>query len=219
MTGTYPPQPEQSRPQESITQESITQESRTQERTQEAAQATVESTFIIRAYAFQSGSNPDAFWNAVRGYIQLGDQELSIDFLEGQVRTNFPHFLHVQFNRFLESYPTSANFETEIKRRLARETIKFSVSRIGYGSIDITTVIEHLDWVIDAFGLTLDTVTAILSANAPGALNNALGINNLNWGVTVHLPNIQGPPQQATERQRASGLFGAFPAKHSCGDF
>jgi hypothetical protein len=230
MTETYPPPPEQSRrqentaqentaqdsgPQENTTQQRRTQEGRTQERTQEAVRANVGSTFIIRAQASSvRGHNADAFWNDFHSYIGPRDQQPSIDRLEDQVRRGFASSLQGRFERFLGSYP-SANYEPEVKRRIAREMIKFSVSHIGYGSIDITTVIEHLDGVVDAFGLTLDTVTAILSANAPGALNDALGVN-LSWDVTVQPPNIQGPPQQATEpqaateRQRASGLFARF---------
>jgi hypothetical protein len=177
------------------------------------------SFIIIRARPnFGDSSNRVEFWEQYRGFISrlYPDRRLpeAPDYFEDRIRSAFPDQLGYRFRSFLsEAYPLgAADPETITKRRRAFEAVRFSVEDIWYGSIDIKTAIEHLDQIIDAFGMTVDMVTAILSVNAPGALNSALGFEGLEWAITFPVVDIRSPPPRpaGVESEGARGLLSRF---------
>lgn len=82
---------------------------------------------------------------------------------------------------------------------------------LGSITAQSTSIIENLDKIIDAFGLTVETIIAILNANAPSALNEALGAN-LVWAVTIQPIDIQNNPAQPVPPQGIPTATAADPA-------
>jgi hypothetical protein len=180
-----------------------------------ASTATI-STVVIRAKAsVVLGSTRDAFWSGFRSARHVPDPFSPTDEeLEHRVKQLFPQHLQKRFETFLrKSYPPgTSDPATEAKRQSALAAVRFSVADITYGSIDIKTVIENLDQILDAFALTAAMVTTILSANAPGALSDAIAYEGIAWDVELSNVNIQAPPPQqpAQPGSRMSRLFTAI---------
>ncbi|WP_298872761.1 hypothetical protein [uncultured Bradyrhizobium sp.] len=178
---------------------------------------------IIRAMYYPYSSGPPGetpkqeFWN---NYMREISRDSSIsrdrtpDQLERQVKDIFPLRLAERFKDSLrQAYPASrAKDESTIRRReRALEGIKFSVGEIWYSSINIETLIDHADELIDAFGMTVDAFTAVLSSCAPGALYDVLGDNHrLSWQVEIPDRNL---PDDAPDDEAKGPLgrwFGRF---------
>jgi hypothetical protein len=159
----------------------------------------------------------DQFWLSFQRYIERRAIQSLVPThdpseAEYQLRFRFPDTLRHRFESFLRTAYSVANKEAEPedKRFRVLRSLKFYVGDIRYGSIEIQTIIEHLDQVIEVFGITAEIATAILSASAPGALNDALGIEGIGWNATVLDANIQTPtrPAAVPAGQGATGLLG-----------
>jgi hypothetical protein len=160
----------------------------------------------------------EAFWQAYREFIDRPPptptrslpsdwQTRKTEDFENLIRQKFPGALEERFKSALtQAYPPgTADPNLEARRRRALAALAFRLKgEISYGTIGIPTVAEHLDDIFDAFTLTVGVVTTILNWCAPGALNDALGIEEPQWGAESLV--IPGRPVGQPQR----GLRGLF---------
>jgi hypothetical protein len=176
-----------------------------------------------------AGSGPDAFWDAFHDFPKPGNRtdkvQPSTASLEKAVRAAFPAFLAGSFKDFLRAFPKSSD-ETNLKRHRVIDSLRFSVSSIGYGSLDILTVVENLDKVSEPFGIAFDAITAVLAASAPGALNLSLSHLyeqplRLPWEIEGEAVGDRGPstPPQGTAPEGPAAERRGFWALVSSNDF
>jgi hypothetical protein len=155
-------------------------------------------TISASPLSFPDRSEKKAFWKEYREYIHNivpEPRSESDDEFEQLIRDHFPKELEKGFRSFLSKARRAgtADPQIETKRRRALDALKFSVGNISYGTIDIETIIEHLDQIIDAFSLTVEIVTAVLTTSAPGALDAALGFDGPPWAIAIPVVSIPRP--------------------------
>lgn len=196
---------------EEETERAAVTETRTETEPKRSPREAMPSIVIRAELVGFKGQSKQQFWENYRAHLTYiygagTPVPADVDQFDSKVRNAFAANLQDRFLSFLqEAYPPgTTDSATETKRRRARQAVRFSVADVWYGSIDIMTVLEHFDQIIDAFSISVDLVTAILSLNAPGALNAALGHEGVEWQVTVPVvdignPSSPPPPQQPTD--------------------
>ena len=173
------------------------------------------SFITIRAEPIQFSRSPvtgdmkEDFWRDYRQHIKnvlpnkSSDVEaLSSYALEQRIQSSFPDQLRKKFREVLRG--TRPSLDT--KQQSALLAVEFRVERITYGSIEIKTIIENLDQIIVAFGLTADIVTTLLAVSGPDALNAALGFTGVAWDVDVSSANILAPAN-GSNNERGIGKY------------
>jgi hypothetical protein len=143
-----------------------------------------------------TGDMKEDFWRDYRQHIKNVFPNKSSDVealpsytLDQRIRSNFADQLRRKFREVLRGTRPSLN----AKQESALLAVEFRVENVTYGSIEIKTIIENLDQIIVAFGLTADIVTTLLAASGPDALNAALGFSGVAWDVNVSAANIPAP--------------------------
>jgi len=206
------PQPEPRPNTNNSNETSASQETRGT-RTQDSVQAKVGSVILFRVGSLdvRDGQSSDDFWFTVHYYVtgkHPDKVQPSTASYEKAVKGFFPGILQEEFKNFLRAFP-KASPETNIKREASIDRIKFSVLSIGYGSLDIMMLADNVDKLSVPFGITLDVVTAMLAASAPGALNSAMDYLynetlKLPWEVKAEAISERGPSQGEAPQAPAS---------------
>ena len=156
-----------------------------------------------------TGDAKENFWQDYRQHVKnvLPNRSPDIEnlaayILEERIRGSFPSKLREKFREALRKR-SSLN----AKQESALQAVEFRVERIAYGSIEVKTIIENLDQVIVAFGLTADIVTTLLAANAPDALNAALGYPGIAWNIDVLAANIPASANGNSNLEKGIGKY------------
>ncbi|MGY4174728.1 hypothetical protein ACVIHH_000019 [Bradyrhizobium sp. USDA 4518] len=174
------------------------------ERDKDRSQTASSVTISLRPYGFETGNTRSGFWSSYRDIAHhahpqpgIAGQGLSPAEFEERIRESFPYELSNRFRKFLESYHSRSIAGRLSDRQVdAIRGMEMHVADISYGSIEIKTVIDNLDQIISAFGLSVDIVTAILMATSPEALNAVLGIPGMEWSVAISAMSIPGTAPQ-----------------------
>jgi hypothetical protein len=169
-------------------------------------------TIKLRLIGFETGNTLTGFWSYFREIARYARREAeardtSPEEFEQQIRDNFPYELKKRFQNFVEGYHNQTYAGRLSDRQYnALRKMEISVAEISYGSIEIKTIIDNLDEVIRAFGLTVDIVTAALMLTSPDALNAVLDTPSLEWAAAIPAMSIPSSVPQPTPSPNPSPM-------------